>query len=123
MYKVECVTVLSPQVNIKVPNTTCVFRASLKSTCVGSAVPSKKKKKKICTCHNESCSPQSSTLMDSAVAAEVRQVTAPSLAAGPGKPHYLPSSLERRNRRVGTPDSILSAWQPSPSCSSVCWIR
>lgn len=27
------------------------------------------------------------------------------------------------NMRVTTPDWIVSAWQPSPSWSSVCWIR
>lgn len=37
----------------------------------------------------------------SRVAAEVRQVTAPGLAAGPGTPHYLPSSLARRTGGSG----------------------
>lgn len=35
------------------------------------------------------------------MAAEVRRVAAPSLAAGPGKPHYLPWSLEGRTRGSG----------------------
>lgn len=72
--------------------------------------------------------------MDSAVAAEVRQVTAPSLAAGPGKPHYLPSSLERRTGgsgpltvfcRPGSPlrHAPLSAGSDSEAAHHSLWLR